>query len=185
MDHFDSGCDVEINDLRFQVTVGSDRQHSDCDRQIEAAGAAGAGVEVEDAFFRDEVRDVGMAVEDSGEFGGDGIEVEGLEVVQHVDVQAGVGRVFDEDDVGFGEASARTIDVDVAADGLGGSNFGEFVEDGGFAHVAAVKNAVDAGESGQDFGAEEAVGIGDDSEFHVFRISCAGGGRLKEDAHAN
>ena len=126
-----------------------------------------------------------MAVEDGGEFGGDGVEVEGLEVVQHVDIEAGVGWVFDENNVGFGEAGARTIDVDVAADGRDGSDFGEIVEDGGFAHIAEVEDAVDTGESGQDFGAEEAVGIGDDSEFHVFRISRAGGGRLREDAHAN
>jgi hypothetical protein len=45
-----------------------------------------------------------------------------------------------------------------------------------------VKNAVDASEGGSDFRAEEAVGVRDDSEFHVFRISCAGGGRLREGA---
>jgi hypothetical protein len=48
-----------------------------------------------------------------------------------------------------------------------------------------VKNAIDAGEGGQHLGAEQAVGIRDDSEFHVFRISRAGGGRLREGAHAN
>jgi hypothetical protein len=45
-----------------------------------------------------------------------------------------------------------------------------------------VKNAVDTAQCGQRLGPEEAVGIGDDSEFHVFRISCAGGGRLREGA---
>jgi hypothetical protein len=35
---------------------------------------------------------------------------------------------------------------------------------------------------GKDLRAEEAVGVGDDSELHVFRISCAGGGRLREGA---
>jgi hypothetical protein len=45
-----------------------------------------------------------------------------------------------------------------------------------------VKNAVDAAQCGQCLGPEQAVGIRDDSEFHVFRISCAGGGRLREGA---
>jgi hypothetical protein len=48
-----------------------------------------------------------------------------------------------------------------------------------------MEDAVDALEGGRDFGTEEAVGVGDDSEFHVFRIRCAGGGRLREDAHSN
>ena len=65
-----------------------------------------------------------------------------------------------------------------------GAIFGKLGRDGGLAHVAEVENAVDAFEGGSDFGAEEAVGIGDDAEDHVFRISCAGGGRLREDAHA-
>ena len=123
-----------------------------------------------------------MAVEDGGEFGGGGVEAEGLEVVQHVEVERGAGWVFDEDDFGFGELGARALGVDVAADGGDGSDFGELIEDGDFSYVANVKNAVDTFEGGSDFGAEEAVGIGDDSEFHVFRISCAGGGRLREGA---
>jgi hypothetical protein len=121
-------------------------------------------------------------MEDGGELGGGGIEVKGLKVVQHVDVEAGVGWVFDEDNFGFRQLGAGTIDIDIAADGGDGSNFGEFIEDGDFSYVATVKNAVDASEGGSDFRAEEAVGVRDDSEFHVFRISCAGGGRLREGA---
>jgi hypothetical protein len=45
--------------------------------------------------------------------------------------------------------------------------------------------AVDALKSRSDFRAEETVGIGDDSELHVFRISRAGGGRLREGTYAN
>jgi hypothetical protein len=121
----------------------------DGDWKLEAARAAGAGVEVEHAFFRDEIGDVGVAVEDGGEFGGGGIEVEGFEVVQHVEVEAGVGRVFDEDDFGFGELGAGAFAVDVAADGGDGSDFGELIEDGDFSYVATVENAVDALEGGQ------------------------------------
>ena len=138
----------QLDDLRLEISVRADREQAYRYRELEAAGAAGAGVEIENAFLRDVIRDVGMAVEDGGEFGGNGIEVEGLEVVEHIDVEAGVGRILDEDDVGFGEAGAWTIDVDVAADCGDGSDFGEIIEDGYFSYVATVKNAVDAREGG-------------------------------------
>jgi hypothetical protein len=48
-----------------------------------------------------------------------------------------------------------------------------------------MQDAVDALESGSDFRAKEAVGIGDDSELHVLRISRASGGRLREGTYAN
>ena len=121
-------------------------------------------------------------MEDGGEFGGGGIEVESLEVVEHVDIEAGVGRVLNENDVGLGQLGAGAFAVDVAADRGDGSDFGELVEYGDFANVTAMEDAIDAGERGSDFGTKEAVGVGDDSEFHVFRISCAGGGRLREGA---
>ena len=171
--------------MRLQASVRFDRQNSDCYRKLEAARAAGAWVEVEDAFLRDEIRDVGMAMEDGCEFGGGGVEVEALEVVQHVDVEAGVGRVFDEDDVGFGQPGAWAFAVDVAANGRYRRNLLQSLKDRRSAHVAEMEDAVDALEGGRDFGTEEAVGVGDDSEFHVFRIRCAGGGRLREDAHSN
>jgi hypothetical protein len=182
--HFDSG-DAEVNDPRLQVSVGFDRQNSDGDGQLKAARAAGAGIEVEDAFLRDEIGNVSVAVKDSGEFGCGWIEMESLEVVQHVDVEAGVGRVFDEDDFGFGKFATDAFSVDVAANGGNGSDFGELVEDGDFSYVAAVQDTVDALESGSDFRTKETVGVGDDSELHVFRISRAGGGRLREGTYAN
>lgn len=164
---------AEQDDPRFQLSVFGFVEQPDGDGQLEAAGAAGARVEVEHAFLRDKIRDVGVAVEDGGEFGGRGVEVKRLEVVEHVDVEAGVGRVFDEDDVGFGEFCAGAADVDIAADGGDGCDFGEFGEDGDFADVAKVEDAVDAAEGGCDLRAEEAVGVGDDAEEHGVRISGA------------
>jgi hypothetical protein len=118
---------------------------------------------------------VGVAVEDDGEFGGGGIEVEGFEVVEHIEVEAGVGRVLDENDFGFGKFGAGAFAVDVAADGGDGGDFGELVEDGDFSHVTDVQNAVDAAESGSDFRTEETVSVRDDAEEHGERISGASG----------
>jgi len=182
--------EAKRHNLCLQLSTRIRRQKSDRDRQLEAAWAAGAGVEIEHAFLRDEIGDVGVAVKDGGELGGGGIEVQGFEVVEHVEIETRVRRVLDEDDFGFGQLAARAFDVDVAANGGDGSDLGELIEDGDFSYVATVEDAVDAQEGGaaqcrKYFGAKEAVGIRDDSEFHVFRISCAGGGRLREGAHAN
>ena len=141
-------AEVERNYFSRQLSNFPHRQKANRYGKLEAAGAAGAGVEIENAFLRDVIRDVGMAVEDGGEFGGNGIEVEGLEVVEHIDVEAGVGRILDEDDVGFGQLAAGAFSVDVAADGGDGSDPGEFIEDGDFSYVATVEDAVDAREGG-------------------------------------
>ena len=154
-------------------------------RQVESAWAAGAGVKVEDALFRDEIWDVGVAVEDRGKFGCGGVEVQRFEVMEHVEVEARVGRVLDEDDVGLGQLAAGAFSVDVAADRSYRRNLLQSFKDRRSADVAEMEDAVDAGEGWQDFGAEDAVGIGDDAELHVFRISGAGGGRLREGAHEN
>jgi len=126
-----------------------------------------------------------VAVEDGGKFGGCRIEVQSLEIVEHVDVEACVRRVLDEHNFGFGQLAAGAFSVDVAANGGDGGDFGQFGQYKGIAHVADMQDAVDALESWSDFGAEQAVGIGDDSELHVLRISRAGGGRLREGTYAN
>jgi len=82
---------------------------------------------------------------------------------------------FDEEDFGFGQFGAGSFTVHVAADGDDGRDLGKFVEDGDFADIAEVKNAVDAAQRGRNFGAKEAVRVGDDAEEHGDRISGASG----------
>jgi hypothetical protein len=180
-----SGGNAEMNEFGLQLSEHADGQQADCDRELEATRAAGAGIEIEHSLLRDEIGDVGVAVEDSGEFGCGGIEVQGFEVVKHVDVEAGVGRVLDEHDFGFGQLDAGTFAVDIAANGCDGSDLGELGQYRGIADVADMQDTVDTFESGGDFRAKETVGIGDDSELHVLRISRAGGGRLREGTYAN
>ena len=135
----------QVNDSRFEFSVFGDREHADGDGKVEAAGAAGAGIEIEDALFVGDAGDVGVAVEDGGEPPGHGIKMEGVQVVEHVDVAGFLLQVFDEDDFGFGEFGAGAFTVDVAADGgYRGDGF-EFAMDGDFAYVAEVEDALDAG----------------------------------------
>ena len=102
---------LEIDDLGAKLFAG-DFDEAEGDRQLEAAGTAGAGVEVEDSFLGDVVGDVGVAVKDGGELGGGGVEVDGLEVVEEIEV-----AVFKEDDFGFGKFGTGAFAVNVAADG--------------------------------------------------------------------
>ncbi len=63
------------------------------------------------------------------------------------------------DGFGGGQLGAGAGDVDVAADGGDGGDAAEGVENLGFADVAGVQDVIDPDEGGEDFGAEEAVGV--------------------------
>src|SRR6185437_9092879 len=146
-----------MNNFRFEIAFGGDGEQRYGHRQIEAARPAGAGIQIEDAFALIEIGDVSVAGEDSGEAAGGGIEMEGLEVVKHVDVEA-----FGKGDLSLRQLGALPFPVDVATDGGDGRDFAEFLKDGEFAHVAAMEDEVHAGKHGDDFGTEEAVRVADD-----------------------
>ncbi len=59
------------------------------DGEVEAAGAGAAGVEVEDSVAVLDGGLVGVAVEDCGDAGGVGVEVEVVDGVDEVDQAAG------------------------------------------------------------------------------------------------
>lgn len=134
---------VEFDDFRLEGAVAFHVQVAHGDGEVEASRTAGAGIEVEHAFV---VRDggfVGVPVEDSGEARGRRVEVEGLDVVQQVEVGA-----FEQEHLGLGEAAARALGVDIAADGSDGRDLSQGVEDGWIADVAEVQDAVDAFQPG-------------------------------------
>ena len=122
---------------------------------------------------------MGVAVEDGGEFSRCGIEVEGLEIMEHIDVAA-----LAEEDFSFGQPGAGAIAIDIAADSGDGRDFGQLIEDGDFADVANVEDAIDAAQCGSDLRAEETVGVGDDAEEHGFRISGSGIGGVSSTARS-
>ncbi len=100
-----------------------------------------------------------MAVDDHGDAGGLGVEVEVFAGMEHVDEAAG-----EFDGLGGREEGGGAVGVDVAADGGDAGDAGEGGEDGGVAYVADVKYVRDVGEGGEEFGAEEAVGVGEDAD---------------------
>jgi len=56
--------------------------------------------------------------------------------------------------------------IDVAANSSHWSDLAEAVEDARVVDIAGVQDMVDAGEFGDGFGTEEAVGVGDDANVH-------------------
>ena len=125
------------------------------DGEVEAAGAGAAGVEVEDSSVVLDGGLVGVSVDDCGDAGGVGVEVEVFAGVD--DVEEAAGQL---DGLGGGEEGVGAVGVDVAADGGDRGDAGQGDEDGGVAYVAGVEDVVDTGEGGEELGAEEAVGVG-------------------------
>ena len=110
---------------------------------------------------------MGVAVEDGGEFGGGGVEVEGLQVVEHIDVAGPSTRTTSVS----GSLAQEPLGSTLPRMAVTGAIFFELARMEDLADVAEVQNAIDAFERGSDFGAEQAVGVADDAEFHGFRIS--------------
>src|ERR1039458_4738344 len=151
----------EWDNLRFEFTILVHRQQPHRNRQPKPPRAAGAGIEVEHALAAVEVGHVRVAEEHGGELSGGGVQVERVEVVEHVDVAAA-----EEENLRLRKLAARAVAVHIAADGGDRSDLAQILENGRLAHVAQVQNALDAGEGGGDFGAEEAVRIADDADLH-------------------
>jgi len=135
------------------------------DGELEAAWAAGAGVEVENAFVMADLWFVGMAIEDCRKSCGCGVEIELMHVVEQVEGNFRIGA-GQRDYFGFGELGAGAVGVDVAADGGDWGDGCELAEDFRVAYVAEMQDVVGACQERKDFGAEEAVGVGEDADAH-------------------
>src|ERR1700728_206589 len=166
-----SGCDAELNDLRPQVSVRINRQYTDGDGQFEAAWAAGPGIEIKHALLSVEIWHVRVAMEDCGKLPGSRVEVQGLQVVEHIEVDARLRRVLDEDDIGFGELAAGALGIYVAPDCRHWRDRFKFGKNGNLSHIAQMQNAFNALECWSDLGAEQTVSVADNADLHGFRIA--------------
>ena len=127
--------------------------------EVEATGTGAAWVEVDDSIAGIDRGLVGVAADDHGDAGDFGVYIEivdGMDEVENVALQL--------DCFGFGELGACALRVYVAADAGYGGNVAECVEDRWVADVSCVEDVVDTSEGREGFGAEEAVGVGDDAE---------------------
>jgi hypothetical protein len=137
----------------------------DSDRQAEALWTGAAGVDVEDAIMPVGFGLVSVAADDDVEAGGFRVEVELFKIVQDVDRD-----ILEFDDCRERKARGPELGVHVAANGEDGCEGFELVENGRAADVACVNDGLGAFERGENFGAEETVGIGDDAEEERFHL---------------
>ena len=154
-------------DLRLQVDDfggggwGFQVQPGEGDGEREAAGTAASGIEIKDVVAVLDERLMGVAVDDDGDSGCTGVEVEVVDGVEHVDEAA-----VELDGFGCREIGAGAVEIDVAANGGDGSDRAESVKDVGVADVAGVEDVVGTGDGGEELGTEQAVGVGEDSDLH-------------------
>jgi hypothetical protein len=113
---------------------GGDRDEGYGDRELEAAGACAARVEVEDVAAGFDGWIVGVAGDDGGDACGVGADIEIVDRVDEVEESAG-----DFDEFGRGEPSAGAVDVNVAADGGHRGDGAEGFKDLNVADVAGVE----------------------------------------------
>ncbi len=123
-----------------------------------------AWVQVEDAVAGLDAGLVGVAVDHDGDAGGFRLDVQVVQGVDHVEKLAVELHGFR-----GGESGAGAGVVDVAADCGHGRELAEGVEEGGVAQVTGVEDVVDATQGVESFGAEEAVGVGEDAYAHALR----------------
>src|ERR1700674_3671225 len=100
---------------------------------------------------------------DHAESGGFRLQFELTEIMQHINQDA---AGFD--DLGFRQRARPRGGVDVTADHGYGGNLRERFEDFGGSDIASVENAIGSAQSFDGFGPQQAVGVGDYSEGHVF-----------------
>jgi hypothetical protein len=149
------------DDLRLKLAIIANCQQPDRDRQIKPPRPARSRIEVEHAFSLVEIWHVRMAEEHGGKPSGHRVKVQRVQVVEHVHIPAA-----GEDDVRFRQLAAWALAIDIAADSGDRSDLLKFVQDGDFADIAQMENALHSGQRGGNFGAEQAMRIADNSDSH-------------------
>jgi hypothetical protein len=158
----------------FNVEVdGSQMQEGNGGGESESERAGAAGVDVPDSGAKLLRRCVAVAADDSPNAGGRGIEVELIDVVEHVE-----DGVLDFDDLGFWQALCPGVFVGIAADCGDRGDGCERFENVRSADVAGVDDAVGVAESFERLGSEETVGVGDQADGngaagHSFNVAGA------------
>ena len=154
-------ADFQFHEFSLNPPV-VDPKSPQADRELEAARAGAAWIEVKNPVFLFHFGLVAVAVDNRAESSGFGLQVELREIVEEVD-----GDAADFYEFGRGQFTGPGFDIHVAADGGDGSNAAERVEDFASANVARVEDVVGAAKSFDGFGAEQAVGIGNNAENHA------------------
>jgi len=170
--------------LSFDFLTRFYLQQPNRNRQIEPPRPAASRIEIKHAFPPINIGRMRMPGKHGGKLGCRGIEVQRLQVVQKIEI-----ATFKQNDLCFGQFSAWTVSIDIAANRSDGCNLLQLAQDGDFAHIAEVQDVVDPCKSRRNLRAQQAVGIADDAKLHLSRISgvrsAAGRVSLREDTQSS
>ena len=136
-------------------------EESEGDWKAKAARAGAAGIEQKDPLAVLDGGFVRMTADHDGDLSDDRIQIEVLEGVDEIHE-----TIVEFDGFGGGQSGAGSLGVDVAADSGEGREIAEGCKDGRIAYIAGVQDVVNACQSGQSFGTQQAVGVGDDADEH-------------------
>lgn len=132
---------------------------SQSNRQFESSRTGAAGVEVQDTVARLLLRSVSVAGDHDVESGGLGLQIEALEIVQHVNGNAAQLHRFC-----LGQRQRPRVPVHVAANRRDRCNRGQSLKDFRVSNVASVNDSSRPLQRLERFGPEPAVGIGNDAD---------------------
>ncbi len=103
-----------------------------------------------------------VAEEHGGKLPGGWVEMQRVQVVEHVDVAA-----IEKQYIGLRKFTAWAFAVNVSADRRHGSNLPQRFENGRFANIAEVQNALDSSQRRRNLRPQQAMGIADHADSHL------------------
>jgi hypothetical protein len=144
-------------------------QLADTDWQPETSWPSASRIEVEDAVAHLHERLVGVPADNAGESGSPRIEIELAQVVNDVN-----GNFADSDHFGLRQMMRPSVAIDIAADGVHGSDPAQFVENRRIPDIAGMNNQAAATQGRDRIRAQQSVGVGDNSKDHRRRSAGPG-----------
>ncbi len=152
----------EWDDLRFELAVLVHRQQPHRHRQLKPSRPARARIEVEHALAFVEVRHMRVAEEHGAKLPGCWVQVQRVQVVEHVDVAA-----IEKQDIGFRKFTAWAFAVHVPPNRGHRGDLGQLLQNRRLAHIAEVQDALDSGQRRRNLRPQQAMGIADHADSHL------------------
>jgi hypothetical protein len=148
---------TEVVDGRLKA-VGRDVERRKRDRQPETPPARASGIQVEHTADRIDLRHMGMAGDDDVNANRDGIDPQGIEVVQDKNRSVGKSHEF-----GIGVFAGPVAYIHVSPDCGNRRDPAKLGDDVGASDIAAVNDVIHAGQATFRFRPQQAVRVGDDA----------------------
>ena len=155
-----------MHDSRQRLDVRIERHPSDGDRQFKAPRPARPRIEIEHSLVPANAGLMRMAEEDHRKFRRDWIEMQRVQIVQHVHVV-----ILEQQHFCFRQSAALTAAIDIAANGSDRRDLFERFQNSGITDVSEMQNAFDPGECRNNLRPQQPMSIADNADFHRPRLN--------------